>query len=343
MPYTPQYIIDLNSIISDIQDGRLTGAGQAHSKFQTYVTQVKNIGRYSVGDWPSVYTDRVYEFGGLFSTIDPTVFLTSIENELLISNFAEREILFFFKSEILWNFENPLRQEQFLSDLLLQYVTNAEFLHSLGHLKIKKKLFLEGLEYYTQAVRINPKNNRFISTKYDTQIVYIEDLIENEKYDEARTVTDDIINSGVYKSENFIIHNWFVFLQKRIKDYNIQEEKHLKKEMELRNIISTELLSERKRTIELLGLFTAIIAFIFTTVSVAKTFSYEQAINFTVCLGLVLIEFAVTISIMFHDNKTPFYTDIRLYIATVVGIVLYFILSTTTLIHECFKHFPSYH
>jgi tetratricopeptide (TPR) repeat protein len=335
MPYNPQYLVDLNAIIADIEANRINGSGQAIAKFQIFVAQVKQIGRYNVADWRDDFTLRIYEFGHSFKTADPTEFLAIIEAEILNSNIAEKELLYFLKSEILSNFDKLQKQETDLINLLNQYVTNAEFYHTLGHIKVEKKEFIEALDCYSQSTRIN-SCQRFIETKFGAEVQYVDYLIENEKYDEAEIFVNERVSNNIYKA-NFTFHNWFILLSNRINDYKLLEKKALKKELELKQMLNNEFQSERRKVIELLGLFTAIIAFIFTTVSVAKTFEYEQAINFTTCLGLVLIDFAITISLIFHEKYIPIYKDIRLYVALIITTILYLILSTTTLITECFK------
>jgi tetratricopeptide (TPR) repeat protein len=336
MPYIIQYLTDLNDIITDIDSGKINGPGEAVNKFQNYVTQVKNIGRYSVTNWPGNFIAQIYALGKKFSTIDPTIFLTALENEITNSSFDENEILYFIKSEILWNFESHLKQENFLTNLLNQYVSNAELLHTLGHIKMERKLYVEAIELYSQAYRINPLDT-FLSTKFSSEVDYIEHLIEVENYNTAETFINDRITSQIFAG-NYIRQNWFIFLRNRIKDYKLQDLKAYKKEVELQKLLDDEFQSERRKVIELLGLFTAIIAFIFTTVSVAKTFNYVQAINFITCLGLVLIDFAIAISIIFHTKKIPIYKDIRLYVALIITTVLYLILSTTTLIVGCINN-----
>lgn len=334
MAYLPQYLIDLNLIIADTEAGKITGSNEALDKFKIFVTQIKNIGRYSVANWPSSFMSRIYEFGKSFSIIDPTEFLTAIEDEILISSFAEREILHVIKSEILWNFENHLKQESTLIELLQQYVANAELMHTLGHIKNEKKNYIEAIELYTQAHRINPSDT-FLSAKFKIDLDYVEYLIENEKYEAAESLIEDRISDEIYNG-NFIRQNWFVFLKNRIKDYKLLNRKALKKEAELKKMLDAEFQAERRKVIELLGLFTAIIAFIFTTVSIAKSFDFSQAINFITCLGLVLIAFAVTISLVFHQKTIVFYKDTRLYVLLVIIVFLYIFLSSTTLVVNCF-------
>lgn len=333
MAYIQQYQTDLQSIVNDLETGKINGSGEALDKFRTYVTQVKNVGRYSIKDWSSNFIRLIYDFGKYFSTIDPTWFLSTIDNEISTSNFDECEILHFIKSEILWNFESHLNQENYLIKLLQSYVTNAEFTHTLGHIKMEKKEYLKAIELYSQAYRINPTET-FISTRFGAEVNYIEHLIENERYNEAESLIEDRLSNNIYQS-NFIRQNWIIFLKNRIKDYKLLDLKAYKKELELKKMLDSEFQSERRKVIELLGLFTAIIAFIFTTVSVAKTFDYSQAINFITCLGLVLVNFAVTISIIFHAKKIPIYKDIRLYVTIIITFFLYLILSETTLINNC--------
>lgn len=325
MPYNPDYFVEISEIITKIQTKQIAETGEALDKFKNHVAQTKNIGRYNPISWDYSYLKRIYEFGQLFAQIDPTFFLSVLDSEISKSTFDQREILHFIRSEILVNFDKRQKQEKYLTDLSREYITNAEFLHTLGHIKLDAKSYIEAIEFYTQAVRMHP-SDLFINSKFNCEVLYAEYLIETEKYDNAEKLVNDLLENIKYRNE-YVYKTWLMLLSGRIKDYKLNEKKISSKQKELHDIFTTELQAERKKFIELLGLFTAIIAFIFTTVSVAKTFDYEQAIKFTACLGLVLINFAMSISIIFQDKKIPLFKDVRLWVAVIITTFLYLILA----------------
>jgi NADH:ubiquinone oxidoreductase subunit 6 (subunit J) len=92
-----------------------------------------------------------------------------------------------------------------------------------------------------------------------------------------------------------------------------------------------ELNNERRRIIEILGFFSAIVAFILSTVSVAKNFSFLEATYFIISLGLILILFLIAISVLFSSKKKKerFYNKANFWILTIslVMILVYIILS----------------
>jgi tetratricopeptide (TPR) repeat protein len=327
MPYLQSYLTDLVTIITKIKNGQINGPGQAVLLFQNYVTQVKGIGHYNVNEWQEPLLKKIYEFAEAFKNVNPTEFIAAIDNEIAISSLSEIEILSVIKSEILWNFENPLNQLDWVLNLRRIYPANPEFLNTLGHLRGRQKRFEEGIECYSQALRITSRQD-IIFAKFNIEIKFVEFLIENEKYEEASNIVDELVNNETYIS-SFVHHNWLVFLKNRIKDYSTQDKKAKKKELELRKYLNDEFQSERKKVIELLGLFTAIIAFIFTTVSISKTFEYNQAINFISCLGLVLINFAITISLIFHESKRTLLKDIRIYALLITLIATMLLVKNT--------------
>ena len=67
------------------------------------------------------------------------------------------------------------------------------------------------------------------------------------------------------------------------------------------------------KSIELLGLFTAIIAFIMSTVSVFGKVSEKMILPIILAMGIVLILFVSTISYM-NDNPKNFLKDFRFYL-----------------------------
>ncbi len=328
-------MIDLNAVITDINNNQIDQPGQAVTKFQAFLISIKTLGNYSATNWQTPFITKVYEFGTLFKKISPSEFLLLINNEIAQSNNVEREILLFIKSEILFNYENLSSNKDFFTDLVSQYITNPEFRNTLGHILLKEQSFLEAIYNYRLAIKENPKQN-FIEAKFNAEVLYIESLIETNDLDTAQNYVNQILVTKEYIS-SFIFQNWFVFLANRIKDYKISEAKLSKKENEIKVTILKELELERRKTIELLGIFTAIIAFIFSTVSISKSFEFSQSLVFIICLGLILILFCLILSIIFINSNSSILGDRRLYIIILLGVLLYLIPTTASIISEYIK------
>jgi Mn2+/Fe2+ NRAMP family transporter len=87
--------------------------------------------------------------------------------------------------------------------------------------------------------------------------------------------------------------------------------------------------SDRKRIIEILGFFSAIIAFILSTVSIGKNYKYIEALNFMLGLGIILVLFALTMSLFFNRNeKKLLYKDYKFWILIIALIAMLLLILT---------------
>jgi hypothetical protein len=111
-----------------------------------------------------------------------------------------------------------------------------------------------------------------------------------------------MIKNKTFKSSH-VFSNLLIGLKDRIKDYLTIEVKIKNAEESFKIIVKNETEKERKRLIEILGFYSAIIAFIFSTVSIAKSFKFEEALIFIVCLGIILILFLSILNILFSSEK----------------------------------------
>lgn len=306
---------DINLIKTISSDITNENKPLAISNFIMLLQQFKNIGRYNATDWPEPLTQAVYDLAKLVCDKSlSSEFLYAITSEINSSTPVQLESLLFIESEIKiysWGLTDN-RLEPYIRNLSEKFVNNAEFLHDLGHIEGFKKNYLTAKNYYRQAFQLNPYSQNFWKSCYSSDIRYIETLIESEQFDQADIYTNDIIKSKVYEND-VNISNWFIAILSRIKDHRLIRTTLDEKGTEIENSAIKIIETERIKAIELIGIFTAIIAFILTTVSFIKDFTIDEVFTIEIVLGIILILFAISISIIFRPSKNGVFKDIRFY------------------------------
>ena len=142
------------------------------------------------------------------------------------------------------------------------------------------------------------------------------------------------MNSGFYLKQpvelggiNYVNKLYEVGL--RIDDHIAFQQRLKILESDFKSKMTTELENERRRIVEVLGFFSGIIAFILSTVSIGKNFNFTQAIYFVISLGIVLILFTSSISVMLTENKGKYYKSPTFWLLT-VGLIMTLLLILTT-------------
>lgn len=299
MPYIKEYYDELNGINILIDKNEIQSATV---KFRDYLKKVNSLGRFSPKEWNNRWRDEVYVFGEKFRKIDPVDFLKIIQEEKTGLEKDNQEVLDFFKSEIEINNQPYEDSSKEINKLINKYPYNPEFRHDFGHLLKAKNDLLGSIEQYKFALKRDESNSKFLKQLFNTQKQYIEDLIDKNEYKKAFDYCSNIQQEGLFK-DNYVFHNILIGVRERLKDYLILEQKLQDAEISFRKTVKEETDNERKRLIEILGFFSAIIAFIFSTVSIGENFNFHQALSFVVSLGLILIIFLVTINILFSNER----------------------------------------
>ncbi len=99
-------------------------------------------------------------------------------------------------------------------------------------------------------------------------------------------------------------NNWILALTYRLKDSKQFESRLSSAENDFKQMIKTETEKESKRLIEILGFFSAIVAFILASVAISNPFSFEDALMFNISLGIILLIFVLVISLLFSQKDT---------------------------------------
>jgi tetratricopeptide (TPR) repeat protein len=316
MPYIDTYANHLNDIIYLIDNDKIKGPNNALDKFKGYLSSIQGIGTFNTVDWRESWRKKVWKFGELFKKKNAFEFLKLIDDQIRIAPFESKEALEFIRSEIAFNFLSNDESKSRLIKLTQTYPLNPEFRHTLGHYNYKDKDFLAAANMYKIALKIDKNNDSFIQSCFGTDQAYLNNLIQNSDYNTADAYLKLVMKDDEYINLGNISNTIFDF-QVRINDHKLFQNKLMQVQEEFRERMNKELDSERKRIIEILGFFAAIIAFILSTVSIGKNFSFIEATYFIIALGLVLLLFAVTLSILFKTLNRDFTKDIRFWILLV--------------------------
>lgn len=323
------YIENLNDIIQLIKSKKIKGEDEALEKFNSYLDTVNTLGKFSIENWPLKWRENVWEFGELFSENDPIDFLNILDGKLNLINQENREVLEFIRSEIIASFMPEKECKNQLQKLIGIYPYNPEFRHTLGHYYKNEKNYLLAIEQYKLALKIEPSNRIYLEHRFEAEYSYLNERIKKGEYPLGKDYVNSVFEENFYKPRNTIYHNIFTDFVLRFEDHILFQQKLFSLEDNFKEKMKSELESERKRIIEILGFFSAIMAFILSTVSIGEKFNFLEAIYFLIGLGLILILFSITMSMLFTTSKQRLFADKKFWIL-IFGLFLLFLMIITT-------------
>lgn len=324
MSFDKKFNKDLLSIIALIEQGNIENENGALQKFKEHVKEVSTIGRFSLKEWNLDWRSNVYNFGTKFKNLNPIDFLNILTETKINLDKDKQEVLDFYYSEI---DINSLPQESCTSRLenfIYKYPYNPEFRHSFGHFYNKNGDFLKAIEQYKFALEKDKENDHFINSLFAGYQSYLESLVDGSKYEEGLKISEELVKNKVFW-EHGILHNYLVGITERFKDYILLNQKIHDAEISIKEIVSKETQKSQLKIVEILGFFTAIIAFIFSTVSIGKNYTFKEAIVFNISLGITLMTFVIMIS-LFFSSKSVKLTDYRITLFLSLVLSLFLIL-----------------
>lgn len=325
--FYPQYTIDLQTINQKLNSKNPKDVKEAIELFRTYTDKIINLGRFNPHTWDYAWRKEAYNFGEKFRNVDPVEFLKILDKET--SDKDEQEILDFFKSEIKVNWQLPDYNKKKLKGYIRKYPNNPEFRHTLGIVYNKLEKYDKALKQFEFAIQKDKNSTTFLKTSYNAEYSLIERLIEEDKQEEAQAYCDEIRSKRKY-SEIHEFNNLLHVLNQRIKDSLAIKTRLKDAQEEFKLTVRSETEKERRRLIEILSFFSAIIAFIFSTISIGTNYPLEESLIFLVVLGLVLILFLLIANILYTSENFDFRNSKTLLIIILVG-SLFFILTRYTI------------
>lgn len=323
--YNIKYKKDLLEVIKLIDNGKITEKDGALDKFKLHISEVKSLARFSIKNWNQNWRTDVYNFGDKFKSLNPIDFLNALKTEKEKSNKDQCEVLDFYRSEIDYN---SLPNDSWLpriKKLIDQHPYNPEFRHSYAHSLINANKCKEAIEQYGYALDKDKENNHFETSLYNTYIKHLNNLLSDSKYNEGTEIIKKLLKENTFRKEPHY-HNYLISYNERFKDQIAFDKKLKDAEKSINQIVKQETQKGQNRIIEILGFFSAIMAFIFSTISIGKNFKFEEAIIFNISLGLTLLIFVLIINLLFSNKKIKI-TDYR--IALIIIIILSLLLIVT--------------
>lgn len=284
---------DTKKLIEKIQSGK-----NAESEFKKFLGDISGTS-YSSKNWPVSWRRGVYELGALFAERDASPYLR------VLKSVTSTEATDFVYSEIIWNFfeqENNYIKDVF-KEFLQKYPGNPEFHHSYSH-------FLENNANYEQAIfeakaacKIDQNNNIFFQSYLLKNKVFFDYLVLKNKLDKAQLILDEA-QDFILKSQKGISRwesiNKISLMRDRLHDYRAFQDKVDYFE----NRIQRKIRLEQVRIIEILGIFSAIITFILTNVTIAlSSLTVVEVVYVMFGMALILMVFVNTISLLFGKKE----------------------------------------
>jgi hypothetical protein len=328
MSYKKEYLdklIEINKLIKiNIED--LTTL----QKVESYLKSIKSIGTFSSQNWNIEWRKQVYKFGEEFKEKNPDKIFNFINREIESStNDSQIEVLEFIKSEVYLNFFTTDESIEYLLELNKRFNLNPEFKNSLSILYNQKGNDEFQCKYLKQALKIEKNNLDWLESIYQKEYAIGKELIFKKKHNEANKFILDIINSEFYK--NYRSHeyqNFFIFLLQRNDDQLLIETKLSEINESSKGKIEDLFERSRIKIIEILGFFTAIIAFIFGAITITVKFELPSALILMSSFGLMMIIFVLMLSILFIDSKKKLLEDKRIWgliIILLINISLFYL------------------
>jgi tetratricopeptide (TPR) repeat protein len=324
MKYQDQYLTQLEEIIQLINEAKFVGENEALPKFKIYLDNIESIGAFDLTNWRIEWRKQIWKFGELFQNQNPNQFLNIINEKLKANTILNKEVIEFIKSGIDFNFLPTVEYKRSLEQLLQEYPLNPEFRYALGHCFSLEKDFQPALNEYKLALKIDPGNAVFRESRFNIEQQYLNKLIENGEYEVGYSYIQNLFSDIDFISCGQT-RNTFVDFERRIKDLQLVQKKVTELEVEFKEKMHAELDHERRRLIEVLGFFAAIVVFILSTVSIGENFSFIEALYFLVALGIILILFVTSIYTIYSSDRTKLLSDKRFWIL-IIGLFLLFLL-----------------
>lgn len=287
---------------------------------------IKDIGPYDQTLWTEEYCEQIYKLGNLCA--DPKIF--SIFNNILNGR-GGIEIYDFIRSEVVWNFfeqENSYNKD-LLRDFINKYPGNPEFHHTYSLFLEKNNSLDKSMFELKQAMRLGGYKKNFIVTYRKMISLTFNHFLDKKSVDEAEkffieekkfVIENDYLNSS-FRADLVILLN---SMEDRIKDHRMIANKISFFQKDIENTIQIQ----QRSVIEILGLFSAIIAFILTNINISvQNLSLKEMLILMFGMSLVLLIFVISTSYLFgkryrYTTKLSFIRNLKFWSIIALFILL---------------------
>lgn len=315
-------LIEIQDDLSILQDQKKQQ--EALKRFDAFIEKLCELGPYTTESWPISWTEKLWEYAAGVSDDYSNLYINKIDVALEVKSECSEQ-LEFVKSELMWQKKGVHDHAQnYIKSLVKKYPFNIEFKHTYGHILVSEKSDLksieEGLEQYLICINVWKEKRRGLrKTIVNIALRLAESYSNNGEHSKALKLLSKFLrNDFISSAASF--NNLLIIKKDSIRNTELLEQRIDGIENKLIIEFDEKLRQERRKTFELLGLFTAAISFILSTVSLTGVINYEYLLPVLISLGLVLIIFVLTISLSLNSNSNIL-KDFRFYLISVFLLV----------------------
>jgi tetratricopeptide (TPR) repeat protein len=294
------FIIRLQNISDSIGQGR-----DETTAFDVYLKDICAISpqSFNLVLWSENWRRTVIEFGQLFEKKDAGPYLIKLQTYVQNPD-SVCEIAAFIHSEIIWNYFE--RSGEYNKDIIKEYINkfphNPEFHNTYGQFLLANNTYDKAVFEHQRSLNIDNKSFHLIQCYFSAIKQGFEFYIERSKYDEAQKIIDDNIKFIRLKGINTIpltgqeVMNRIFAMNDRIRDHKTIQQQIEYYKKEISNVVSIE----QRRLIEVLGIFSAIIAFILANISIGlSSLNVREMLTLMTGMAIILLIFVISISYLF--------------------------------------------
>jgi hypothetical protein len=322
--------IEVDIIRVDTALGVDSGSNVEES-FDSFLNSFMDIEGYRADVWDVSKTSNWWrKFEGWGNSEYSSYFLSQIRERLEHCDIKHRECLRWLEIELQASQRKNTHlvvMEQKTRDLVAEYPRNIEFTHYLAqliHVNSSFEGYNESRELYSQCSEAwrgkAPKSfiRQFANYSFD----YINYLMQQGELSKAKEEIEWMRNHPVFSSVSFA--NMVVVYRDRINDRIQYAEEISKVHVDYANMTRELVNEQNKKSIELLSLFSAIIAFVVSTAFGVTNGSIVATPVTLIAVGLVLVLMVSTASLFNSSIINGFWWFKLLLLAIFACITLYY-------------------
>lgn len=290
----------ITDIITNIENGKRE---EAYRLFKEYLPGLKEKKEFSSNRWTISWRRAIYELGKEIAKINYQDFIELLEIwRDKQDGRKEKEPYDFVISEIYANIDawNSDQKVCYFQELIEKYPMNPEFWHDKGiHIRGENSI-IEAIECLKRAYEIEKGNTLFLLDWVNMVKHYIDSLLQTKNYQEAHKYAEEICQNKEISEE---LKNIFVLILDRIKDAERIDKQLVSSKTEIEGFAKGIIQKSQFKTIEILSIFTAIIALVFSTITIAQGYTLHEALVLCVSLALLLLVFLCVVHLLFAEHS----------------------------------------
>ena len=290
----------ITDIITNLKNGKRE---EAYKLFTEYLPGLEEKKEFSSNSWTISWRRAIYELGKEIAKINYQDFIELLETwRDKQDGRKEKEPYDFVMSEIYANIDawNVDQKVCYFQELIEKYPQNPEFWHDKGNCLREDTDIIEAMKCFKKAYEMEKVNTLFVLDWVNTVKCYIDNLIKERQYQDARQYAEEICkNKGISEELN----NIFVLTLDRIKDAERIDKQLASSKTEIENYAKGIIQKSQFKTIEILSIFTAIIAVVFSTITIAQRYTFHEALVLCISLAILLLVFLCVVHLLFAEHN----------------------------------------